>query len=1040
MEPQYRIGQLVFLRADPTRRGPIIEVLSPIGGHLRYRVFHSDGLTPDYYQDQLEPIEVSRAEDPISRLIRGDVLTANEFRARLSAIRLAHRLVDNLYALHAARIQFIPFQFKPLVRFLRADQPRLLIADEVGVGKTIEAGLILKELKARQSVDRVLVLCPKALVLKWQVELRRFDENFRILTSEGLQYCLRETYRDGVWPEEYRQSIVHLELLRRDEYLTGTRRYPGLLTLDPPPHFSLLIVDEAHHLRNPETGSWELARFLCDQSEAAVFLSATPVHVGSQNLYTLLNLLRPDLFLDEMVFRRVIEPAPHLTGAMRVIRSQKPSENWPLEAAIHLEAAADTSWGRSTFRQDPRFAAWLEKMHDPNGLEPFDRVRCLRDLEEFHPLASVMNRTRRRDIGRFTVREPYTVSVPFTSEQQRFYDALIDFRRDMLALDYSPLVVHLILDTLERQAASCLPALAGAIDTFLRTGRFSITELTDDPEGEEVYESVPAELIEAAHLLREQAQHLPPDDPKLDRLSDVVTTSLEADGPGKVLVFSFFLRTLKYLREHLSESGYRVALITGQSEDEEREQLRRRFRLSRIDPDAIDVLLSSEVGCEGLDYEFCDRLVNYDIPWNPMRIEQRIGRIDRFGQKSDKVLIYNFITPGTIEERVFFRCFERLGVFRDTVGDLEAVLGDLVQDLNRSLLDPHLKPEQVEERARQLADNAVRRIDEQQRLEQESGALLGLDRTILDDVEALLEDGRFVSPDDLRTMIQMFLADPEIGGRLTPDERESQVWRLRLPRQGRSILLDKVRRLQSQDQSATALLRWLESNEATLPITFDQQIALERRELPFITPVHPLARVVVADWQNPALPLVGCFRASEPSSDVGNYLFVCDLWESIGVNPEIRLITSAVNLSTGQIDQSVSEVFLRLLARSKAVPEAPKLERTQLIEALDRLEEDAHGRLLEERRQFHLVNDLLIDRKLASLDAYFAHRVERVRQDIQRATHERITRMKEAELARIRRDHAEQRVAILGRHASDIISRRVAMGILTVEEETRNGR
>ena len=100
------------------------------------------------------------------------------------------------------------------------------------------------------------------------------------------------------------------------------------------------------------------------------------------------------------------------------------------------------------------------------------------------------------------------------------------------------------------------------------------------------------------------------------------------------------------------------------------------------------MLLSSEVGCEGLDYQFCDCLVNYDIPWNPMRIEQRIGRIDRFGQQSDKVHIYNFITPDTVEERVFYRCFERLGIFEDTVGDLESVLGGLTDDLQRLALDP----------------------------------------------------------------------------------------------------------------------------------------------------------------------------------------------------------------------------------------------------------------------------------------------------------------------------------------------------------------
>src|SRR5207249_4347655 len=108
-----------------------------------------------------------------------------------------------------ARIQFIPFQFKPLLRLLRSDRPRLLIADDVGVGKTIEAGLILKELTTRQRLDRVLVMCPKALTVKWRAEMRRFDEDFRVLDAGSLRYCLDEVALEGAWPSEYPRTIVH---------------------------------------------------------------------------------------------------------------------------------------------------------------------------------------------------------------------------------------------------------------------------------------------------------------------------------------------------------------------------------------------------------------------------------------------------------------------------------------------------------------------------------------------------------------------------------------------------------------------------------------------------------------------------------------------------------------------------------------------------------------------------------------------------------------------------------------------------------------
>src|SRR5260370_20303383 len=150
-----------------------------------------------------------------------------------------------------------------------------------------------------------------------------------------------------------------------------------------------------------------------------------------------------------------------------------------------------------------------------------------------------------------------------------------------------------------------------------------------------------------------------------------------------------------------------------------------------------------------------------------MRIEQRIGRIDRFGQRSDKILIFNFITPDTVAERVYFRCFERLGVFRDTVGDLEEVLGDVVQGLNRVVLNTSLSEAQAETRVRQITDNAIRLAEEQRRLDDERGALLGLDDPVTEEVENAVEAGRFVAEADLRLLVDAYLGQPGIRGALT---------------------------------------------------------------------------------------------------------------------------------------------------------------------------------------------------------------------------------------------------------------------------------
>jgi ATP-dependent helicase HepA len=1045
MQPVFKVGQLVCLRAEPSRLGPIIEILAPVSGQNRYRVFHSPSHIGEYHQEQL--LAVDDKSDKFTEiteiLVAGKWLEVDNFRSGLTASRLSNPQIDNLYALQAARVQFIPFQFKPLLRFLRADQPRLLIADEVGVGKTIEAGLILRELQTRQQLDKVLIVCGKKdLVTKWQKEMRRFDEDFRPLTAESLNYCLRESRLDGVWPQQYSRAIVHLELLRIEKYLLGTkgrRSQPGFLTLEPPPKFDLIIVDEAHHLRNPGTSSHDVGQFLCEISEAVIFLSATPLHLGNRNLYTLLNLLRPDIFLDETVFNEMVEPNQYINKAIRHIRHRAPENTWIAEALKALVNAANTHWGGQVLNQDFRFTNWYQRLAKGTNLTDLERISCLRDLEEVHTLHHVMNRTRRRDIGRFTIREPQTILVPFTEKQQEFYVALLEFRTEMLLLKHDAQVVRLVLDTLERQVSSCLPALVPLLDRFLRTGKFRSQLASDDDEFDENELNLPAELVEQAKALRQLAAKLPPEDPKFNKLLEIVRTTISSNqGSGKVLVFSFFLHTLFYLEDKLKNESCRIAIITSKTSDEERELLRDRFRLSRDNPDAIDILLSSEVGCEGLDYEFCDRLVNYDIPWNPMRIEQRIGRIDRYGQKSEKVLIYNFVTPGTVEERIFFRCFERLGIFQDTIGDLEEVLGDMVQDLTRIALDPKLNQKQVDEKVQQKADNILRLAEEQRRLESEGVNMLGLDTSFTEEVDSLIAQGRFIKPDDLRQMIEKFLAQSSLGGQIIIDSRQSKLDRLRLNKDARTTLLEKVRELGKFDRTSRNFIDWLEGSEAYWTITFDQQTALESREIPFITPIHPLARLATNYWVSIDQPLVTQIIIHETSLQSGCYLFSCDLWETVAVRPETQIVAQAWNLEQSCLAPEVATVLVRLLSSAEQPSEFITIERSIIKQGIQQLDEAAHQQRLDALTTLRDRNNNILNNKLASLDSYYQNRQTRVKNELKHTNNERIVKMKESELSRIQRNYETKRRELENRSEADIVSKRVAVGILLVKGNTTN--
>ena len=192
------------------------------------------------------------------------------------------------------------------------------------------------------------------------------------------------------------------------------------------------------------------------------------------------------------------------------------------------------------------------------------------------------------------------------------------------------------------------------------------------------------------------------------------------------MLFSSFRHTLSYLYEHLKADGVRVGMVHGGTPDEERIALRSRFEQPHENGDTLDVLLFSEIGCEGLDYQFCDCMVNYDLPWNPMRVEQRIGRIDRNGQQSETVAIVNLITPGTVDADIYERCLVRIGVFENALGGSEEILGEISKEIKNIAENYALSEEERKTKLQQLADNEIRLVQEQEKLEQQQMELFGI--------------------------------------------------------------------------------------------------------------------------------------------------------------------------------------------------------------------------------------------------------------------------------------------------------------------------
>lgn len=984
----FKPGDLVALRSAPDLPIPILRVI-PGGNETRYDVFQNN-TTVTLYESQIQPL--AKPSDDQTRS-----LTAQQLRAHLTALHLLSPSTANLYSLRSGRVQFVPYQYRPVLKLIRADRPRLLIADEVGVGKTIEAGLIIKELRARMDLSSVLVICPKALVAerKWFLEMKRFDEHFTALDGKLLRHCLHETHLDGEWPSQYSKVLLPFSLFDSDliygKEVRGRKPTQGLLAMDPPPRFDLVIVDEAHHLRNPQTLLHQGVRFFCDNAQAVLLLTATPVQLGSEDLFTLLNVLRPDLIIDPASFSNMAAPNRFINEAVRNCRNARP--NWQSETRACLESVAASEWGSLFIRESPEFQEMCDQLQEEN-LDDTARITLTRAIEGLYTFSPMISRTRRRDIGEFTTRKAETLTVPFTADQQRLHNGLLEVVAQILEYCHGQTNVKFMMTTIRRQAASCLYGLAPMLRDML-AGKVNQLEFMESSDCDD--ELVPVtfgDKIRAdIRALLDHAENLDPRDPKIDAFIQVLQDKSHMDN-NKALVFSTFRHSLAYLAKHTAQAGIRYGLIHGAIPDEERAELRQRFKLPKESPEAIDVLLSSEVGCEGLDFQFCDLLVNYDLPWNPMKIEQRIGRIDRYGQQSETVAIVNLVTPGTVDADIYERCLMRIGVFQQAIGGNEEILGEITEELHNIADSFTLSPEEREARLRQLADNGIRQIREEQELESKQAELFGLNlptQTWNDELKAA--ESSWLAPAALENAVSSYLAS-----RLQSDSDHilgtKALKTLRLSQEARNALLEDYKRLpRANDSEARAWEKWIKGAEPTVSVTFDQETAAEASTAMHLTVFHPLLRQA-ANHLELKEPARVTLRASSDVIPPGHYPFVLYRWRYLGMKPDESLVPITA-------DPALESVLLELLGSATEYNESPPASESDL-EALDarhhRKWAEARGNYITENRQW-------AEHRAQSLTVSHRARCKAIQDQIARATNEKIRIMKESELARAHADY-----------------------------------
>ena len=866
----------------------------------------------------------------------------------------------------------------------------------------------------------------RAVRLKWFVEMKRFDEHFEALDGRMLRHCLRETDLEGEWPDRYARAIIPFSLFDSDLLFgnegKGSRASEGLLGLDPPPRFDLVIVDEAHHIRNADTYLHQSVRYFCDNAQAAVFLTATPVQLGNQDLFTLLNVLRPDLVIDRPSFEQMAAPNGFINAAVGHCRAE--GDRWQADARACLGQAAQTEWGRLFLRESPAFQDIYDRLAEEH-IDDASRIRIIRSLEELYTFSPMINRTRRRDIGEFTTRRPETLTVDFTPDQRRLHDDLLDVVSRILARAHGEQNVKFMMTTVRRQAASCLYGLAPLLRDML-SGKLDSLEAMDETDGETPIDAAfLAEIRADIAALLDRADDLDPLDPKVQAFVSVLRDK-DRMANNKALAFSTFRHTLAYIEKHVADAGLRYGLVHGGVPDDQRAELRRRFALPKDDPEALDVLLSSEVGGEGLDFQFCDLLVNYDLPWNPMRIEQRIGRIDRYGQQSESVAIVNLVTPGTVDADIYERCLMRIGVFHHAVGGSEEILGEITREIHNIADSFTLTPEQRAERLQQLGNNKIRQVQEETALEEKQAELFGLTVPNQSWREEIAEAESFwLSPAALQRCVTAYLSGvAETDGDFLLGDKPLKTLRL-----GQKIRVRVLGDFRSQPRSTDPVARqwekWLRGADPLLPVTFDQETATAEPKAIYLNVLHPLVRQAARYLERSQAVQVSLVASSE-AVPPGEYPFALYQWRNVGIRSDDTLVAVT---SDPKLDGAVMSL---LEVAANAPGGTPPHEA-----AIERLDKRHHGEWRAAQANHMAENRELVQHRRQSLSTSHGARCKLLEDQLGSATNDKIRRMKEGELARANYDY-ESRVAELERlsESADIHATLVVQGTLKITTDS----
>jgi SNF2 family DNA or RNA helicase len=629
-----------------------------------------------------------------------------------------------------AAVQPWPHQSRAFERMYRNWPPRLLIADEVGLGKTIQAGLLLRQAWLSGKAKRILILAPKAVLKQWQIELReKFNLNWPIYDGQTLCWypspSMREALERDVAPGNWHREPIVLassQLMRRSD------RAAELLGAED---WDLVVLDEAHHARRKSPGSGRehgtnsllrLMRRLKDKTKGLILLTATPMQVHPVEVWDLLNLLGLPVEWNDSAFLsfydRLNKPMPSHEDMEELARLFQAMERFygPYDRDDLAKRLAVSRLTAQKLLRILRDAATIDR----RALSNSERQMVVRLLRYTSPIGRMISRNTRELLRHYfqtgqmktsiATREVEDVFLLMTIAEREAYEEVERYIRDtynQASLDQRN-AVGFVMTIYRKRLASSFYALKQTLtkrrESMLRSKPldvlFTDEDLPEDDLDDNAGESDELSEMERAALMLDDRSAVEdllrqvdglPEDTKSAALRKVLK-DLRDSGYKQVMVFTQFTDTLDYLRSELlkdidikilcfSGRGGEVHLGQGRWDKVSREEVRRRFSRGEA-----DVMLCTDAAAEGLNFQFCGALINYDLPWNPMRVEQRIGRIDRLGQKHPIIRIVNLHYEDTVESNVYKVLRDRIGMFNKVVGKLQPILSRIAGQITRAVL------------------------------------------------------------------------------------------------------------------------------------------------------------------------------------------------------------------------------------------------------------------------------------------------------------------------------------------------------------------